>query len=105
MAKKAVLSVDGNGVAIQGIFRPLDSMTLAVGAVSNRNTKPINAGIVRLLPTTDCHIRFGDSSVVATAIDLPILKYVTEYFVLQPNEYISVIQDSAGGSLFITTME
>lgn len=104
MAKRPRMPIDGNGIAIQMLY-PSVTVPITIGAATNRNGSPIVGEVVRLVATSDCHIKFGGATVVATANDMFIPKGVPESFSLKGNQYIAVIQDSAGGNLFITVLE
>lgn len=59
--------------------------------------------IVRVVSTTDCHIRF-DGTPTATTSSMLLPANVVEYFRVTPGHKIAGIQRSAGGSLYVTEM-
>lgn len=59
--------------------------------------------IIRLVSTTDCHIRF-DGTPTATTTQMLLPANVVEYFRVTPGQKVAAIQRSAGGSLFVTEM-
>jgi hypothetical protein len=86
------------------IMRISDASTqsVAVSGTSAQSTAiSANAGYVRLLATTLCHIRIG-SSPTATTSNMPLPPYVPEYFVCPSGAKIAVIQNSSSGTLYIT---
>jgi len=59
--------------------------------------------IVRIVPTTACHVKIGANPTAAadgTSMYLPA--GVVEYFGVKPGQKIAIIQDSAVGNAFIT---
>lgn len=58
--------------------------------------------VARVLCTTDAFIRFDGSA--ATSSDMPISGGVPEYFTVNPGTKVSAIQQSAGGTLYVTGM-
>lgn len=86
------------------IMRISDASTQAI-AVSGTSAQSAaisaNAGYVRFLATTLCHIRIG-SSPTATTSNVPLAPYVPEYFVVPSGSKVAVIQNSASGTLYIT---
>lgn len=53
--------------------------------------------------STDAYYRFGDSSVAATVSNGNFLPAGNEHFVrIRAGEYVSAIQDSAGGNLIVS---
>lgn len=59
--------------------------------------------IVRVVSTTDCHIRF-DANPTATTTQMYLPANVVEYFRVNPGHKIAGIQRAAGGSLYVTEM-
>jgi len=53
---------------------------------------------------TDAHIAVGDNSVDATTSDKPITAKVDTPVVVNPGEFISAIQQSAGGNMYVTEL-
>jgi hypothetical protein len=70
---------------------------------SSAQSGAITASVVRVIATTDCHIKFGSNPTAAadgTSLFLPA--YAAEYFQFGSGDKIAVIQDAASGNLFIT---
>jgi FtsP/CotA-like multicopper oxidase with cupredoxin domain len=67
---------------------------------------PANTYEVRVVSTTNCHIKIGDDPTAAATdnngIYLP--SGVVEYFHVTPGQRVAVIQDSAGGTLNVGFM-
>src|SRR5690242_1842711 len=60
---------------------------------------------VRVQSTSACHIRFGDVTVVAVSTDALVNAGAPgETIGCAPKQYISVVQDSAGGTLNIVEL-
>ena len=59
--------------------------------------------IVRLIATTDCHILIGKNP-TATTTNTFLASKQYEYFAVTPGEKIAVVQDSSGGTLYISEM-
>jgi hypothetical protein len=105
---KSRLAMDANGQSIQGAMRPRvgGSQNVSYTAVAGVSTILTDSEIVRLISTTDCHIRFGESNAVAaTSTDMFMKASEPEYFSLRGSKYISAIRDSADGTLNIQIME
>lgn len=53
--------------------------------------------------SSDAYYLFGDSGVVATATNGTFLAAGQEHFVrIRPGQYVSAVQDSAGGNLIVS---
>jgi hypothetical protein len=77
-------------------------VVLAVGAASVRNGSPIVAREVLLHTSTRCFFRIGGSGVVATSANgIPLEAGEKFHVQLSADQYVSVIQDTAAGSLSI----
>lgn len=60
-------------------------------------------GTIRVVCTTNAHFAVGASGVTATANDAYIGAGVPEYFVTNSSQKMAFIQDSAGGSCFVSS--
>jgi len=81
-----------------------DQGSIATSGTSNSVTLN-GAYIVRLHATKDCYVNFGDSTVTASASDMP-MDAGTEVFGVPSNTtYIAAIQNSAAGTLTVTPIE
>jgi hypothetical protein len=95
---KAPASTEGPNI-FQAIM-PGATLKLAVGA-AHAESAAVGSALIRVLSTTDCHIVIG-AAPVATADDMLVLANQPEYFHCNPADLVSVIRDSADGSLYIT---
>jgi hypothetical protein len=76
-----------------------------VGASAAASTAVSNATVVvRLISTSNCHVAFG-SAPTAGATDMLLVANSPEYFKVNPADKVSVIQDSAAGTLYLTEMQ
>lgn len=58
---------------------------------------------IRLLATTDCHIRFA-AAPVAVSTDLFLKAGVAEYYKVVPGEKVAAIRDAADGYLNVVEL-
>lgn len=58
---------------------------------------------VRVWSDQDCWVAFGTSA-VATANDMPMTAKLPEFFDVTPGDRVSAIQQSTGGTLYVTTV-
>lgn len=87
------------------VFQPIGVETVASSATAVSSAAfPDGTEAVRLVATQNAYARFGSSSLPAssstTGSYLPA--NIPEYFKASPGQKVSVIRDSADGSLFIT---
>jgi len=108
-ARKARLTVDAFGVAIQGSLRPRDGggQNVDVHAHSHTSTIITGAQIVRLVSTVGCHLMFGEVDTTAAIVtDMLLPANVPEYFNIDGLKYIATFRDGGvDGSLNIQIME
>ena len=81
------------------------AQNLTTGAASARIASPLGNGtiIVRLMATTDCYIKIGDSTVVAdTTTSTYVAALIPEYIQVRPGQFIAAIQVALAGLLNIT---
>lgn len=100
----------GSGIDGQSVFRTSETRPpLAYSATASRTTViSSDTRVIRVMSTSDAHIKIGTSSVVATANDTPLPAWSPEYFKLPQivsGSFISAIQDTASGALFIDLMK
>lgn len=89
------------------VGKPIDGSTQAVAYTGTQGRSTVLGGqttIVRIVCTSNAHLKFGGSAVAATTGDLYITSGREEYFYVQPASYVSAIQDSAGGTMYLTEM-
>jgi hypothetical protein len=107
MTRKISMPVDDHGVAVQDALFPSATIVLDLNAVSHNLTAMVNQ-VVRLVATQNCHIKFGNVTVIATVNDMFLPKSLPEYFSMRGDQYISAVIDNIAdlpGSLNIVTME
>lgn len=87
-----------------GPYRLGTNQTLTSGAAAV-NSAAFGSHIrkVRVATTADCHIAIGDG-VVATTADPLLTAQTTEVFVTSTGERLSVIQETAGGTVTVTEL-
>ncbi len=84
----------------------LDSVTaqkVTVSGTTAATSTTMGAGTVRVVCTTNSHFAMGASGVTATANDAYIGAGVPEYFLAPSSKKMAFIQDSAGGSCFVSS--
>lgn len=86
-------------------YRPSTTQSKAYTGTSAAVTNAFGSQTyrVRLWATTDCHVVFAGSP-TATTSDMPLTARVPEYFSVNPGEKVAAIQDSAGGTLYVTEL-
>lgn len=80
---------------------PADKVT--VSGTTAATAALMGAGTVRVVCTTNAHFAVGASGVTATANDAYIGAGVPEYFLAPPSKKMAFIQDSTGGSCFVSS--
>lgn len=88
------------GDAIQAMY-PGTVQKVTVSGTSAATSNAVTSSIVRLLSTTDCHIKFGVTP-TATTNDTLLLANIPEYFAINNGEKVAAIQNAAGGTLYVT---
>lgn len=59
--------------------------------------------VVRVVATTNCHIRFG-ANPTATTSNVYLPAGVVEYFRVTPGDKVAAIKNATAGSLYVTEM-
>ncbi len=87
----------------KGPYRPGVTQTVTVAAASAATTNAVTDAVykVRLISDTDCHVVFAVTP-VATTGDMFLAADSEEYFAIQNGEKVAVIQNAAGGILYVT---
>lgn len=103
MSQKASTKPPSNmGSGFDKIY-PGVSQKLAYDATAQSAALGARTSLVRLTPTTDCHVKIGANPVaIADGTCLFLKAGVIEYVGVNPGDKIAAIKDSAGGNLFIT---
>lgn len=85
--------------------RPGATQTVTTSGTSAASSNGFGSStfFVRVVCTEDCHIVFG-ASPTATTSDLFLPANTVEYFTVTSGQKIAAIQNSAGGSLYVTEM-
>ena len=105
-ARKIRLARDQGSDPIQGALFPKVTVKISYTDTAAINSDPITAQIVRLIATTDCHIKIHDGAdAKATSSDMFLKANQAEYFTLWGKQYISAIRDASNGDLYVTVME
>lgn len=84
-------------------FYPGTAQKITTSGSSQQLTLQAQTSLVRLFCTKDCHIKRGTNPTAAadgTSMFLP--GGIVEYVAVLPGEKIAVIQDSTGGTLFVS---
>lgn len=86
-------------------YYPKTTQTVTVGAASAATTNAVGSNIhaVRLISTTACHIKI-EQAPTATTSDFLMAANREEYFTIHPGEKVAVIQNAAGGTLYVTEL-
>lgn len=82
------------------VIRPGTALKVTIGA-AHLESAALGAVVVQLCATSDCHVVFG-AAPVATANSTFLPAKVPVMFACLPTDLVSVIQDTAGGTLYIT---
>ena len=103
-----LLPRDDNVQAVQTL-RLGTAHQVAIGATSARNATAFTGRVIRLHADTDCFIRTGDATVVATASDHFLPAGETTILSIgagrdQKDSHIAVIQKSAAGTLYVSEL-
>lgn len=91
------------------VLQPSTTQTVTITGTSALSTHVTATNIIRVVSTTDCHIEFGFNP-VATTSSMFMPASVPEYFEIgdvsgdSTMTNLAVIQNSAGGTLYITEM-
>lgn len=98
------LGVSENGDAIQALC-PDHTHVISGEAAASVMSGEFQYSTLRLYATVDMHVKFGNSTVVATLTDMYIKAGIQEYFYLGDNDSISCIKaGESSGQLYITEM-
>lgn len=86
-------------------FKPGTVQVVAYTGTSAASSNAFGTGthLVRLVATTDCHIKFAGTP-TATTSDMFLPAFTAEYFLAGEGEKVAAIQLSSGGNLNVTEM-
>ena len=102
-----IVPVDANGFPIQTLALGRTTNVISVTGTSARAEIPSGAGaedIIRIACNTDCHIKFGDSTVEATTSDPLFTQGVEAFKVPDTSTHVAAIQVSASGTMTLTEL-
>jgi hypothetical protein len=100
MAIVATLGVDRLGRPVQA-FPPGPTQTVNYTGTAAATANPVGSTFVRIVCTTAAFVSFGTTPVATTA-DLYLPANLPEWFPIDPAYKVSIIQQSAGGSAYVT---
>lgn len=93
------MGVDSGGVTAQ-VIRPVKPQTVTVSGVSTATSAfGNNTRVVRIVSTTDCHYAMG---VTATTASTFLPATMVEYVSVRGGDTIQFIENSAGGTAYIS---
>ncbi len=94
---------DDNGNPI-AMFRPQATINVAYTGTKG-DTAGVETGVkvVRIYCTSDAFIRINAAATAAAG--MPVKAEVETYLPINEGEYVSAIQQSAGGTLYVTPMK
>lgn len=86
-------------------WRLYKSSTVTIGASSTQSST-FDAAVkaIMISATADCHIVIGLNAAATAAATLIRAAYPPLIFATAPGELIAVIQDSTGGTLYVTEL-
>lgn len=97
------MNKDDNGSPIQATVpvtvQNISYSTAAQSAAFNAMTK-----CVRLVASTGCYVLFGSNPTATTSNGARLVTDTPEYFAVKAGDKLSVIQQTASGSLNVTEM-
>ncbi len=97
---KTAASIRAN--PIQAIL-PLVAIKVAVSATHAESAAmAANITCIRVVSDTDCHLRITQAGTAATTSDMFLPKNQRELITCVPGDVVSVIRDTADGSLYIS---
>ena len=89
----------------QSHYYPVTTQSVAYTGTAGTITNAVGnyIQVVRVVCTSDAHIAIAVAP-TATTSDLPVKADEVEYFSIKPGQKVSAIQQSAGGTLYVTEM-
>lgn len=103
MAERSILGTDKYGHVSQ-TFRPGATQNVAYTGTAGTITNAVSYNHVMVWSTTDCFITFG-SAPTATTSHMPLSARTHLVFKVEAGvDKVSAIQQSAGGTLYVTEM-
>ena len=102
-----ILPIDANSFPIQALALVGTTGKISITGTSARVALPSGVGhedVLRLASTTDCYIKFGDSTVEATTSDALFTAGVELFKVPAAATHVAAIQVSASGVMTVTEL-
>lgn len=86
-------------------MKPSFQPSQVVAYDSSTQSSALNARttVVRLVATTNCHVKFG-SNPTATTSDIYLPAGVVEYFKVSASDKVAAIKNADAGNLYVTEM-
>jgi hypothetical protein len=84
-------------------YRMLTTQLASYTASSAQTSNAFDAGVqvIRVISTTNCHIRIGTNP-TAVSTDPLLIAATPEYFLVAPGEKLAAIRSASDGSVFVT---
>jgi len=98
------LPQDTKGYPIQGALRFDIAQKITVSGTTARNGTDFTRKVIRVYSTEDAFIKLGDDTVEATANDHFLPKEVVDFITVDDSTRLAAIQDSTGGTLYISEL-
>lgn len=86
-------------------YRIQDATTQALaftGTAATSTALGAHTTVVRLHATSACFVKIRTTSTAATTSDVPMPSGQVEYFSVAPGSFVSAIQSTASGTLYVT---
>lgn len=102
-----IVPIDANGFPIQTLGLGSSTNKITIGGTSQRAAIPSGAGaedIIRIAANTDCYIKFGDSTVEATANDPLFTQGVEAFKVPDRATHVAALQVDTAGIMTLTEL-
>ena len=100
-----IMEASGTPHTSAACYTPGVTQSVAYTAVAGTLTNPTVSNIVRLSATSVCFVKYGfDPATVATTADMYMKTDDPAFFNIPPGSYISAVQATAGGTLYVTEM-
>jgi len=97
----AAASQAGPDGGIFQAFKPGTHQSVAYTGTAGTISNAVGTSLIRVICTSDAYIAVS-SAPTATTSDMLVIANTTEYFVCNPDDKVSAIQVSAGGTLHVT---
>jgi len=95
----AVASQAGPDGGIFQAFKPGTTQNVGYTGTAGTISNAVGTSLARVYCTTDAFVAVGET---ATSASMPVAAGVPEYVACDPNDTISAIQQTGGGTLYVT---